>query len=40
MALFGDEVISEMRIRKRIESARILLQRCGTVRYVIFQAIR
>jgi len=38
MTLFGDEVISEMRIRKRIESARMLLQRCSTVRYVIFWA--
>jgi len=38
MTLFGDEVISEMRIRKRIESAGMLLHRCNTVRYVIFWA--
>jgi len=38
MTFFGDEVISEMRIRKRIESAEIFLKRCSTVRYVIFWA--
>jgi len=38
MTFFGDEVISEMRIRKRIESAGLFLKRCRTVRYVIFWA--
>ena len=38
MTFFGDEVVSEMRIRKRIESAGIFLKRCRTVRYVIFWA--
>jgi len=38
MTFFGDEVVSEMRIRKRIESAGIFLKRCSTVRYVIFWA--
>jgi hypothetical protein len=38
VTLFGDEVISEMRIRKRIESAGMFLKRCSTVRYVIFWA--
>jgi len=38
ITFFGDEVVSEMRIRKRIESARTFLKRCSTVRYVIFWA--
>jgi hypothetical protein len=38
MTFLGDEVVTEMRIRKRIESARTFLKKCSTVRYMIFLA--